>query len=94
MTAVTVQSMGEARRGVLSLRPELVRSDISATASAVPMVCAKMSTGIHSHSCRALKLLAEAQLSPPSVSCAVALTRSLSGMAARYMNTCWLGSAF
>lgn len=82
------------QRGLLSLRPELVRSAVSATAFAVPMVCAKMSTGIHSHSCRALKLLAEPQLSPPSVSCAVAFTRSLSGMAALYMNTCWLGSAF
>ena len=92
MTALPVQSNSE--QGLLSLRPELVGSDISGTASAVPMVCAKVFTGIHSHSWRALKLLAEAQLSPPSVSCAVALTRSLSGMAARYMNTCWPGSAF
>lgn len=56
---------------------------MSGTALVVPMVCTKMSTGIHSHSCRALKLLAEPQPSPPVVSWAVARTRSPSGMAAR-----------
>ncbi len=76
-----------------SLTPELVSSARLGRLLVVPKVCTKMSTGIHSHSCLAVKLLGEAQLAEPSVNCAVVFTLLLSGIAALNMNTCSFGLA-
>ena len=88
-----LNSKNGVRFSLRSLTPELVSSDRLGTSLVVPKVCTKMSTGIHSHSCLAEKLLGEAQLAEPSVNCAVVFTLLLSGMAALNMNTCSFGLA-